>query len=70
MDRKNEPFHYHIRWQSVGGMLDWEMWSTRAAAEYSARQIGQPGETYVIEEFGKACMTCAAIRVKTARAGK
>jgi hypothetical protein len=70
MDRKNETFHYHIRWQGGGSTLDWEMWSTRAAAEYSARQIVQPGETYVIEEFGETCMTCAAIPVKTARAGK
>ncbi|PYU27555.1 MAG: hypothetical protein DMG32_06440 [Acidobacteria bacterium] len=68
MDRKNETFHHHIRWQ--GGALNWETWSTRAAAEYSARQIVRPGETYVIEEFGEACMTCGAIRVKTARAGK
>jgi hypothetical protein len=61
MDRKNETFHYHIRLQGIGGTLDWEVWSTRAAAQYSARQIVQPGETYVIEEFGEACMTCAAI---------
>jgi len=70
MDRKNEPFHYHIRLQGGGGTLDWKMWSTRAAAQYSARQIAQPGETYVIEEFGEACTTCAAVSVKTARAGK
>ena len=70
MDRKNKTFHYHIHWQGVGGTLDWEMWSTPAAAEYSARQIVQPGETYVIEEFGEACMTCAPMSVKTARAGK
>jgi len=70
MHRKHETFHYHIHWQGGGGMLDWEMWSTRAAAEYSARQIVQPGETYVIEEFGEACMTCAAISVNMARAGK
>ena len=60
MDRKNETFHYHIRW--LGGALDWEAWSTRAAAEYSARQIMQPRETYVLEEYSRACMTCAAIR--------
>jgi len=70
MDRKNETFHYHIRWQGGRSTLDWEIWSTRAAAEYSARQIVQPGETYVIEELGETCMTCAAIPVKTARAGK
>jgi hypothetical protein len=70
MDRKNETFHYHIRWQGGGSTLDWEMWSTRAGAEYSARQIVQPGETYVIEELGETCMTCAAIRVKAARGGK
>jgi hypothetical protein len=66
MDRKNETFHYHIRWQGGGGAVDWETWSTQAATKYSARQIVRPGETYVIEEFGEACMTCAAIRVKTA----
>jgi hypothetical protein len=70
MDRKNERFHYHIRWHGGGGALDWETWSTRAAAEYSAQQMVRRGETYVIEEFGEACMTCAATRVKTARAGK
>lgn len=59
MDRKNETFHYHIRW--LGGALDWEAWSTRAAAEYSARQIAQPGETYVLEESRGACMTCVSI---------
>jgi hypothetical protein len=68
MDRKNETFHYHICWQGDGGAVDWETWSTRAAAEYSARQIVRPGETYLIEEFGEACMTCTAIRVKTAHA--
>jgi hypothetical protein len=70
MDRKNETFHYHVRLQGGGGTLDWEMLSTRTAAQYFARQIVRPGETYVIEKFGEACMTCAAIPVKTARAGK
>ncbi len=70
MDRKHQTFHYHIRWQGGGGTLDWEMWSTRAAAEYSARQIVQPGEAYLIEEFGEGCVTCVAILVKTARAGE
>jgi hypothetical protein len=45
MGRKNETFYYHIRWLGGGSTLDWDMWSTRAAAEYSARQIAQPGET-------------------------
>jgi hypothetical protein len=70
MDCKDEKLHYHIRWQGGGGAVDWETRSTRAAAEYSARQMVRPGETYVIEEFGSVCMTCAATRVKTARAGK
>jgi hypothetical protein len=70
MDRKNETLHLPGCLQGGAGTLDWKMWSTRAAAQYSARQIVQPGETYVIEEFGEACTTCAAMSVKTARAGK
>jgi hypothetical protein len=69
MDRKNETFHYYIRLQDAGGTLDWQMWSSRAAADY-VRQILQHGDTYLIEEFGEACVTCATIQVTTACAGK
>jgi hypothetical protein len=66
MDRKHETFHYHIRWQGGGGTLDWEMWSTRAAAEYSARQIVQPGETCA-EPLSNNHLTSQADRRRCAR---
>jgi len=49
------------RWIGKRGVLE-------AAAESTARQILLPGETYVIDEYGEACITCAAIR--GAHAGK
>jgi hypothetical protein len=52
MDR--QPLHYHIRWAAIA-TLDWECFSTRAAAEAGAERLLRSGETYIIEEHDQSC---------------
>jgi hypothetical protein len=49
--------HYHIRWSTIG--LDWERFSSEADADEAANQLARPGETYIVEQFDGACLTCA-----------
>jgi hypothetical protein len=51
--------HYHIRWS--GGVLDWEPFDLRSAAEASAKEMLRPGETYAIEEYGADCAKCRSL---------
>jgi hypothetical protein len=49
--------HFHIRWSTIG--LDWERFGSQADAEEAAKQLARPGETYTVEQFDAACLTCA-----------
>lgn len=51
--------HYHIRWS--GGVLDWEVFDSRAEAEAGAKQMVRLGESYVIEEYGADCAKCRSL---------
>ena len=50
----NSGKHFHIHWNGKH-KLDWECFATREDAEASARELVQPGETYVIELVSDKC---------------
>jgi hypothetical protein len=58
MDRKRGSVHYHIRWAQIP-QLDSESFSTRVAAERSAKELKRFGETYTIEKHDENCQRCA-----------
>jgi hypothetical protein len=69
MDRKDGKIHYHIRWAQIP-LLDWQSFSTRVAAERSAKELKRFGETYTIEKHDENCQRCAdATKAKSATFG-
>jgi hypothetical protein len=64
MDRKRGSVHYHVRWAQIS-LLDWESFSTRVAAERSAKELkrfGETCETYTIEKHDENCQRCRDAR--------
>lgn len=57
--------HFHIRWS--GSKLDWEAFRTADAAQAAAKQLVQPGETYVVEEMGADCHLCRDLALDPAQ---
>lgn len=60
MDHIQFP-HYHIRW-SDRTTLDWECFSTSAAAEKRAKDLVRPDQTYTVEEHSRSCHRCRDAR--------
>jgi hypothetical protein len=63
MDHVQLP-HYHIRW-SDRTTLDWECFSTSAAAEKRAKDLVRPDETYTVKAFPGA--DTSALRTEPSR---
>ena len=55
-----EVVHFHIHWSDSG--LDWQVFATAEDAMNAARDLVLPGESFTIEEFGRACPRCSGGR--------
>jgi hypothetical protein len=52
--------HYHIRWVGTPA-LDWERFTTVAAATARALELVRPGEKFTIEESAGKCSRCGEV---------